>query len=42
MQTREDSSDVRVGGPRSLHQVPGDFPTAANTSGIGGATQNLW
>lgn len=36
MQAGEDGADVRVGGPRALHQVPRNIPAAAHTTGIGG------
>lgn len=42
MQARKDSADVRVRGEGPLHQVQGDIPATANTTGTGGTAQNLW
>lgn len=42
MQARKDSADVRVRGERPLHQVKGDISATADTTGTGGAAQNLW
>lgn len=42
MQAWQNSSDVGAGGPRPLHQVQGDISATADTTRIGGATQNLW
>lgn len=42
MQAWQNSSDDRGGGPWPLHQVQRDIPATADTTRIGGATQNLW
>lgn len=42
MQAWKNSSDDGGGGPRPLHQVQGDIPATADTTRIGGTTQNLW
>lgn len=42
MQAWQNSSDDGGRGTRTVHQVQGDIPATADTTRIGGTTQNLW
>lgn len=41
MSSREDSPDDGGGGAGVVHQVPGDLPQSAHSTGAGGSAQNL-
>lgn len=41
MPSREDSPDDGGGGAGVVHQVPGDLPQSAHSTGAGGSAQNL-